>query len=109
MLCFAAPSVLAAFPNLQFDKRADSWGPAVSLGPSKAEIIHAVTTSYPGAFPPNQAGGLFIWPGMSNGTGDLIQSVIGAYTKGGSQCGNSAAADSQWLVYKLHNEQLELH
>lgn len=84
------------FPQLQFDKRADSWGPAVGLGPAKAEIIHAVTTSYPGAMPANQAGGLFIWPGMSNGTGDLIQSVIGGYPKGGNQCGNGPEALTQW-------------
>jgi hypothetical protein len=85
----------AAFPNLQFDKRADSWGPAVSLGPSKAEIIHATTTTYPGAMPANQAGGLFLWPGMSNGTGDLIQSIIGSYPKGGSECAG-ANADTEW-------------
>lgn len=99
LVLLAAPVayVLAAFPNLQFNRRADSWGPAVSLGPSKAEIIHSTTTTYPGAMPANQAGGLFLWPGMSNGTGDLIQSVIGSYSKGNSEC-SGANADSQWCI-----------
>ena len=98
LLGMTASYASASFPNLRFDKRADTWGPAVSLGPSKSEIVSVTTTSYPGVMPPNQSGGLFIWPGMSNGTGDLIQSVIGGYVKGGSQCGTGAGADSQWCV-----------
>lgn len=85
----------ALFTELRFNKRADSWGPAVSTGPSKAEIISAVTTTYPGEMPSNQAGGLFLWPGMSNGTGDLIQSIIGSYEAGASEC-SGENADTEW-------------
>jgi len=93
-------AVLTSLPVLAsamlFDhKRDDSWGPAVSLGPSTAEIISAVTTTYPGTPPQSQAGGLFVWAGMSNGTGDLIQSIIGSYEAGQSEC-SGANADTEW-------------
>ena len=67
-----------------------------SLGPAKTNIIEMSTTITPGAAPPTQAGMLFLWsvstyysplgknwqthnvcwvsrPGISNGTGDLVQ------------------------------------
>jgi hypothetical protein len=75
----------------------DSWGPAVSLGPSKSGIISTTTTIYPGAPPKNQTGFLFSWLGISNGTGDLIQSVIGSYPKGSSEC-SGPNADTAWCV-----------
>lgn len=56
--------------------RRDSWGGALSLGPSKSTIINAVTTLIPGTAPSPQTGELFLWPGMSNGTGDLIQTTL---------------------------------
>lgn len=56
--------------------RVDTWGGSVSLGPSKSTIIEAVTTLTPGDAPPTQSGVLFLWPGMSNGTGDLIQTTL---------------------------------
>lgn len=79
-----------------FVKR-DSWGPAVSLGPSKAEIITTSTVIYPGKMPANQAGLLYAWLGISNGTGDLIQSIIGSYPAGQSEC-SGANADKTWCI-----------
>lgn len=80
-----------------FGKR-DSWGPAYSLGPSKAGIISTTTTIYPGAMPADQAGLLYLWLGISNGTGDLIQSVIGSYPAGESECQGQTGADTTWCV-----------
>jgi hypothetical protein len=41
----------------------DSWGGALSLGPTTSHIIHAVTTLIPGTAPLTQNGELFLWPG----------------------------------------------
>lgn len=94
-LFIAALSASQTLASSLFDKRADSWGPSVGLGPAKAEIISATSTTYPGAMPQNQAGGLFLWVGMSNGTGDLVQSIVGSYVKGSSEC-SGANADTEW-------------
>ncbi|KAF3769695.1 hypothetical protein M406DRAFT_325187 [Cryphonectria parasitica EP155] len=75
-------------------KRDDSWGGAVSLGPSKSTIVHAVTTLTPGTAPSTQNGELFLWPGMSNGTGDLIQTTLESWPDN-SWCG---ATTGQWCV-----------
>ncbi len=75
-------------------QRRDSWGGAVSLGPTKSRITHAVTTIVPGAAPPTQNGELFLWPGMSNGTGDLIQTTLESWPDN-SWCG---AATGQWCI-----------
>ncbi|KAJ5735989.1 uncharacterized protein N7483_001114 [Penicillium malachiteum] len=72
----------------------DSWGGAVSLGPSKANIVNAVTTIIPGTAPSTQNGELFLWPGMSNGTGDLIQTTLESWPDN-SWCG---ATTGQWCV-----------
>lgn len=45
------------------DRRADTWGGSVSLGPTKSTITKAVTTLIPGPAPPTQNGELFLWPG----------------------------------------------
>ncbi|KAH7417495.1 hypothetical protein BKA64DRAFT_658042 [Cadophora sp. MPI-SDFR-AT-0126] len=89
-------SASTAAASSMFTKR-DSWGPAFSLGPAKQEIISTTTTIYPGKMPSNQPGYLFVWLGISNGTGDLIQSIIGSYPKGGSQC-TGPNADTAWCV-----------
>ncbi|KAG8738420.1 hypothetical protein FRC10_006916 [Ceratobasidium sp. 414] len=73
---------------------ADSWGGAYSLGPAKTNIIEAQTTLVPGTAPPSQAGELFLWPGMSNGTGDLIQTTLEQWPDN-SWCG---AVKGQWCV-----------
>lgn len=75
-------------------RRDDYWGGAVSLGPSKSTIIKAVTTITPGTAPPTQNGMLFLWPGMSNGTGDLIQTTLESWPDN-SWCG---AATGEWCV-----------
>lgn len=72
----------------------DSWGGSVSLGPSKSTIINAVTTIIPGAAPSTQNGELFLWPGMSNGTGDLVQTTLESWPDN-SWCG---ATTGQWCV-----------
>lgn len=74
--------------------RRDSWGGAVSLGPSKSTIIKAVTTLTPGTAPSSQDGKLFLWPGMSNGTGDLIQTTLEQWPDN-AWCG---ATTGQWCV-----------
>ncbi|KAG9096671.1 hypothetical protein FRC07_010888 [Ceratobasidium sp. 392] len=73
---------------------ADSWGGAYSLGPSKTNIIEATTTLVPGTPPSSQKGVLFLWPGMSNGTGDLIQATLEQWPDN-SWCG---ASKTQWCV-----------
>ncbi|KAJ5992400.1 hypothetical protein N7451_008124 [Penicillium sp. IBT 35674x] len=72
----------------------DSWGGSVSLGPTKSTIINAVTTIIPGAAPATQNGELFLWPGMSNGTGDLIQTTLESWASN-AWCG---ATTGQWCV-----------
>lgn len=70
----------------------DTWGGSLSLGPTTSNIIHAVTTLVPGAAPSPQNGELFLWPGMSNGTGDLIQTTLESWPDN-SWCG---AAKGEW-------------
>ncbi|KAH7134190.1 hypothetical protein EDB81DRAFT_803376 [Dactylonectria macrodidyma] len=79
-----------AFPQL----KRDSWGGAVSLGPTTSTIIKAVTTIIPGTAPSTQNGVLFLWPGMSNGTGDLVQTTLESWPDN-SWCG---ATTGQWCV-----------
>ncbi len=80
-----------------FLSKRDSWGPAFSLGPAKQDIISTTTTIYPGKMPSDQKGYLFVWLGISNGTGDLVQSIIGSYPAGESECSGSDA-DSTWCI-----------
>lgn len=74
--------------------RRDSWGGAVSLGPTTSRIVHAVTTVVPGVAPSPQNGELFLWPGMSNGTGDLIQTTLESWPDN-SWCG---AGTGEWCI-----------
>ena len=85
---------LALCANAASLLRRDSWGGALSLGPSKSTIISAVTTLIPGTAPSVQTGELFLWPGMSNGTGDLIQTTLESWPDN-SWCG---ALTGQWCV-----------
>ncbi|KAL1645414.1 hypothetical protein SLS58_003721 [Diplodia intermedia] len=96
----ALPALAAALPSLPsvtrlMQKRDDSWGGAVSLGPTKSTIVNAVTTIIPGTPPSSQNGELFLWPGMSNGTGDLVQTTLEQWSSGNSWCG---ADSSQWCI-----------
>ena len=70
----------------------DTWGGSLSLGPTKSNIVHAVTTLVPGTAPSPQNGMLFLWPGMSNGTGDLIQTTLESWPDN-SWCG---AVNGEW-------------
>ncbi|KAH7150351.1 hypothetical protein B0J13DRAFT_674039 [Dactylonectria estremocensis] len=79
-----------ALPQL----KRDNWGGAVSLGPTTSTIIKAVTTIIPGTAPSTQDGVLFLWPGMSNGTGDLVQTTLESWPDN-SWCG---ATTGQWCV-----------
>lgn len=87
-------ALLAAAANAASLLRRDTWGGALSLGPSKSTIISAVTTLTPGDAPPVQEGVLFLWPGMSNGTGDLVQTTLESW-EDNSWCG---AVAGQWCV-----------
>ncbi|KAF4974937.1 hypothetical protein FZEAL_8200 [Fusarium zealandicum] len=94
LTAFAAALVgsAEALPNLM--ARQDTWGGAVSLGPTTSTIIKAVTTIIPGNAPPTQNGMLTVWPGMSNGTGHLIQTTLESWPDN-SWCG---AKKGQWCV-----------
>ena len=87
-------ALLATTANAASLLRRDSWGGALSLGPSESTIINAVTTLIPGPAPSVQTGELFLWPGMSNGTGDLIQTTLESWPSN-AWCG---AATGQWCV-----------
>ncbi|CAG7964947.1 unnamed protein product [Penicillium olsonii] len=90
----AAAGVVSAGLYETIEKREDTWGGSVSLGPTKSTITNAVTTLIPGAAPPTQNGVLFLWPGMSNGTGDLVQTTLESWADN-SWCG---ASSGQWCV-----------
>ncbi|KAI0799385.1 hypothetical protein GGR55DRAFT_683993 [Xylaria sp. FL0064] len=87
---YGSPS---AAPTKTLDRR-DSWGGAVSLGPTKSRITKAATTVLPGTAPSTQNGELFLWPGMSNGTGDLVQTTLESWPDN-SWCG---AATGEWCI-----------
>ncbi|PQE06240.1 hypothetical protein CJF30_00005192 [Rutstroemia sp. NJR-2017a BBW] len=74
--------------------RRDSWGGALSLGPTTSHILTAETVLIPGPAPATQNGELFLWPGMSNGTGDLIQTTLESWSSN-DWCG---AVTGQWCV-----------
>lgn len=96
-----ASSALAKPPAIGNSKAISSltWGPLVQLGPTRgdASIIGVTATSYPGNPPSSQAGGLFNWIGINNYAtdGDLIQSIVGQYSPGQSECSGSSA-DREW-------------
>jgi len=73
---------------------ADSWGEAWSLGPTKSRIIEAITTIQPGKPPQPPHSMLALWPGMSNGSGDLIQTTVEQW-EDNSWCGGTK---DQWCV-----------
>src|ERR1700744_495050 len=57
------------------------YGPYVSFGPTRSEIIRMETIYTPGKKPTSKRGVLFLWPGVndqSNTRSDLIQTVIEA-------------------------------
>jgi hypothetical protein len=76
---------------------ADGWGASWSFGPSTSRIIHSKTTMVPGRLAPitSTTGPLFLWPGMSNPTSDLIQTTMDSWPDNASYCGATAG---QWCV-----------
>jgi len=76
---------------------ADGWGASYSFGPTTSRIIYAKTTLVPGRLPPitSTTGPLFLWPGMSNPTSDLVQTTMDAWPDNKGYC---KAAAGQWCV-----------
>jgi len=76
---------------------ADGWGASWSFGPTTSRIAHAKTTLVPGRLPPitSTTGPLFLWPGLSNPTSDLIQTTMDGWPNNNGYCG---AATGQWCV-----------
>src|SRR6516165_9373168 len=80
---------------------ADGWGASWSFGPvhptTSNHIIYTKTTLVPGRLPPwsSPTGPLFLWPGLSNPTSDLIQTTADAWGDNASACGAKAG---QWCL-----------
>ncbi len=87
-------TAILALSSLVILIAADTWGASWSLGPTKSRIIEATTTLAPGAPPQPPHTMLALWPGMSNGSGDLIQSCIEQWDDN-SFCG---ATKDEWCV-----------
>lgn len=98
---YILPALLAmgvsAAPSPTIVQKRDSWGGALSLGPTKSHILKAVTTLIPGSAPATQGGELFLWPGMSNGTGDLVQTTLESWPDN-SWCG---AVSGEWYSFSF--------
>ena len=81
---------------------ADGWGASWSFGPvhptATNHLVYTKTTLVPGRLPTlTNVGPLFLWPGISNPTSDLIQTTMDAMMNNGnnSYCGGNG---SQWCV-----------
>ncbi|EHK20448.1 uncharacterized protein TRIVIDRAFT_192704 [Trichoderma virens Gv29-8] len=55
---------------------------AYSWGPTKSRLTNVITTITPGKAPTTQTGKGFFWPGISNGTGDLIRTTLESHNAG---------------------------
>ncbi|KAG8158559.1 hypothetical protein KVR01_011681 [Diaporthe batatas] len=79
------------------------WGPICGLQPTRSEIISTTSTIYPGKMPQGQKGYLFAWIGIQGTSksgqqeGDLVQSIVGSYPAGSSEC-SGPDADSTWCI-----------
>jgi MYXO-CTERM domain-containing protein len=87
-----------ALPATSAMAAADGWGASYSfnaIAPASNHLLSAKTTLVPGRLPPSATGigPLFIWPGLSNGKGDLIQTTLDAWGDNKGACG---AATGQW-------------
>jgi hypothetical protein len=107
VLTFALPSAQAmaatCTPDTNGNSVGDGWGASWSFGPTTSRIIHARTTIIPGRLPPMaNVGPLFLWPGMSNPTSDLIQTTMDAWggTENLSYCNSASSGGlpTQWCV-----------
>jgi hypothetical protein len=98
LLSLVATATATAAINPLLNKRGVTWGPIVGFYPTDSEIIGTTSTIYPGTMPQSQTGYVFTWIGIGNSTGDLVQSIVGNYPKGRSECEGQAAADTAWCV-----------
>lgn len=79
------------------------WGPICGLQPTNSEIVSTTSTIYPGKMPSGQKGYLFAWIGIQGTdasgaqTGDLVQSIVGSYPAGSSEC-SGPDADTTWCI-----------
>ncbi|KAH6659681.1 hypothetical protein BKA67DRAFT_652906 [Truncatella angustata] len=96
-LALVAASTAAAHARL--GRRDVTWGPIIGFQETSSEIISTTSTMYPGKMPSDQKGYMFAWIGVGvNGDGyDLIQSIVGSYPTGLSEC-SGTDADSTWCV-----------
>ena len=95
-------AVLAlGLPAAQALAAADGWGASWSFGPihptDSNHFTYTKTTLVPGRLPPitSNTGPLFLWPGMSNPTSNLIQTTMDAWADNSGACG---AATGEWCV-----------
>lgn len=88
----------AGAASAMMSKRDVTWGPICGFYPTDSEIISTTSTIYPGKMPQSQQGYMFNWIGIGNSTGDLVQSIVGNYPKGQSECEGQAAADTAWCI-----------
>jgi len=93
--------VLALPPAQAMAAAGDGWGASWSFGPvhptTSNHIIYTKTTLVPGRLPtwPSGTGPLFIWPGLSNPTSDLVQTTADAWGDNATACG---AKTGQWCL-----------
>jgi hypothetical protein len=102
-LSSARASAATCTPDSNGNSVGDGWGASWSFGPTTSRIVHAKTTIVPGRVPPmSNVGPLFLWPGMSNPTSDLIQTTMDAWngTTNVSYCGSASdgGLPTQWCV-----------
>lgn len=90
-------STATATAHSRFGKRDVTWGPIAGMYATDSEIISTTSTIYPGKMPSNQKGYMFNWIGIGNSTGDLVQSIVGSYPKGMSEC-SGTNADTTWCI-----------
>lgn len=86
--------------NPMFSRRgvSVSWGPIVGFYQTDSEIISTTSTIYPGKKPQDQQGYMFNWIGISPESGDLVQSIVGSYPEGMSECEGQTDADTAWCI-----------
>lgn len=84
----------------------DGWGASYSFNavqpPATNHVTYARTTMVPGRLPvsywsSSSIGPLFLWPGLSNPTSDLIQTTMDAWS-GSTNSSYCGAATGQWCV-----------
>lgn len=94
-------SLLAATATAKSTAKRDvtvNWGPIVGFYETSSEIISTISTIYPGKMPSDQKGYMFAWIGIGNTTGDLVQSIVGSYPAGLSECEGDASSSTAWCI-----------